>query len=308
MKSCHTCINNVEGKGCRFGKERATSECLGDYKGSGTRYEFKYALYVERFCRNCKYAKLPTDVEPCHTCDSQSHWEKKEEVKMEKKISPTSIQSEAMSKVFAYLNEKLFEDKLPAPMIVFTRNPKIMGGYYAHKKWFSAEDGSGVDEIAINANTMVEGDEIQLLQVLVHELVHQWQQHFGEPGRGGYHNREWADKCLEIGLKPMAVDQPDCETGDKIDTVLIKGGKAMIVLANMPEDISIPFYAEVLGNPDPDTPQQKAKDEDKDTPVPQPKSGQKIKYTCPGCGFNLWGKSGGRFMCMDCNMQIIQTK
>jgi len=128
------------------------------------------------------------------------------------------------------------------------------------------------------------------------------------PGRGGYHNREWADKCLEIGLKPMNMDQPDCETGDKINTVLINGGKAMIVLANMPEDISIPFYAEVLGNPDPDTPASKDKDKEQDTPVPQPKSGQKTKYTCPSCGFNLWGKSGGRFMCVDCSQMIIESK
>lgn len=270
-----------------------------------------------RTCINCRYGTRPTVDPVCHDCicidndKEYTNWQPiEEEDKMEKKLhKPITDQSEAMSRVFHYLNQKLFEGTLPEPMIVFTRNPKVLGGYFAHNKWFSAEDGAGVDEIAINANTMVEGDEIGLLQVLVHELTHQWQQHHGNPGRGGYHNREWADKCLEIGLKPMNIDQPDCETGDKINTVLIKGGKAMLVLAGMPEEISIPFYAEILGNPDPGMPEGKPKDEpDQETPVPQPKSGQKVKYTCPGCGFNLWGKGGGRFMCMDCNMAIIQSK
>jgi len=30
-------------------------------------------------------------------------------------------------------------------------------------------------------------------------MVHDWQKEFGKPGRGRYHNREWAEKMKEIG-------------------------------------------------------------------------------------------------------------
>lgn len=224
-------------------------------------------------------------------------------------INPSVDQSESMTAVFDYLNKNLFDEELLRPMIVFNRNPKVVGGYYAPSKWYSPDDSTGVDEIAINANSMVQGDEIELMQVLVHEMVHQWQQHYGKPGRGGYHNREWADKCLSIGLKPMNVDAPESETGDKINTVLIKGGKAMLVLANMPEEIAIAFYAEIIGNPDPGKDGDDGKERPSDpTPVPKPKSGSRTKYTCNMCGTNLWGKAGVRISCMDCNKVFVETK
>jgi hypothetical protein len=222
------------------------------------------------------------------------------------KINPSVEQSESLIQAFDYLNKELFKGILARPMLIFTRNPKILGGYYSAQKWFNPA-GDGVDEIAINANSMIEGDEIELFQVLIHEMSHQWQENYGSPGRGGYHNREWADKVLEIGLKPINVQDPDAETGDSISTVLVKGGRAMIVLANMPEEISIPFYAEVMAMPD----GEKEKEQGgggEPAPTPAPKSGSRTKYTCPQCGCNLWAKAGLNLQCLDCMMKIIQTK
>jgi hypothetical protein len=47
-----------------------------------------------------------------------------------------------------------------------------------------------------------------VLSTLVHEQAHLWQHHFGKPGRGRYHNREWAAKMVEIGLIPSATGEP----------------------------------------------------------------------------------------------------
>ena len=227
---------------------------------------------------------------------------------MKTKINPSVEQSESLIAAFDYLNKHLFDGELPRPMLIFTRNPKVVGGYYSAEKWFNTE-GVGVDEIAINANSMVEGDEIELFQVVIHEMSHQWQQHFGSPGRGGYHNREWADKAIEIGLKPINVNDSDCETGDSITTLLIKGGKAMLTLASMPEEISIPFYAEVMAGPEaPKEKEQGPGAPEEPLPTPAPKSGSRAKYTCPGCGANLWAKAGLNLQCLDCMMKIIQTK
>ena len=42
----------------------------------------------------------------------------------------------------------------------------------------------------------------QTYRTLVHEMVHLEQQHFGEPSRNGYHNRQWAEWMQRIGLHP----------------------------------------------------------------------------------------------------------
>ena len=284
-------------------------------------------------CANCRHKKV--DAESSSNCALDSSkckgpwegntweynlWEPREDFKPEgveievdneeelvrnEQINPSVEQSTNLIAAFDYLNVNLFDNLLPRPMLIFTRNVLVVGGYFSPQKWFNT-DAIGVDEIAINANSMVEGDEIELFQVLIHEMVHQWQHHFGIPGRGGYHNRQWADKCLEIGLKPVNVNDPDAETGDSITTVLITGGKAMVTLAKMPEDISIPFYAEVLQDANP--PQPVPGKNPEPTPTPAPKSGRRTKYTCVMCGTNLWGKSGLSIQCLLCDLKFVETK
>jgi hypothetical protein len=34
------------------------------------------------------------------------------------------------------------------------------------------------------------------------------------------------------------------------------------------------------------------------------KSGTRVKYTCPGCGANAWGKDGLHLICADCDQSM----
>lgn len=64
----------------------------------------------------------------------------------------------------------------------------------------------------------------EVMQTLVHEMVHLWQYHFGKPGRRGYHNKEWANKMESIGLMPSSTGQPGGKrTGDKMADYIIEG-------------------------------------------------------------------------------------
>lgn len=225
-----------------------------------------------------------------------------------KEINPVKELSDQLVAAFDHLNRGLFDGKLSRPMVMFTRSSKIIGGYFSEKKWFD-ENGNAAHEITINANHMVEGDEIQLYEILVHEMSHQWQYEHGTPGRGGYHNREWADKALEIGLLPVSADSPEVQTGDKISTSLIPGGRAMKSIADMPEEIEIPWYAVPMVDPDAKAPTpEPKKPEGDDSPPPEPKQGRKTKYTCSKCGFNLWGKGGGKIQCVPCGIMFTETK
>lgn len=224
-------------------------------------------------------------------------------------LNPSQEMAEQLVAAFDYLNKSLFEGKLPRTMVMFTRNSKVIGGYFSEKKWFNS-DGTAVHEIVINANNMVEGDEVKLYETLLHEMTHEWQHEFGTPGRGGYHNQEWADFVKSIGLKPTNVKSPEAETGDSISTKLIEGGKAMIVIANMPETIEIPWYAVPMEDATP-PPMPQEGGGGNETPPPEPekgKSGKRTKYTCIKCGANLWGRSKLNIQCLDCGVKFTETK
>ena len=55
-------------------------------------------------------------------------------------------------------------------------------------------------------------------------MAHLWQQHNGKPGRGKYHNGEWAKEMKRIGLLPFNVKDPTKETGQACSHKIEDGG------------------------------------------------------------------------------------
>lgn len=214
---------------------------------------------------------------------------------------PTIAQNTVLNDAFDYFNERLFNGEVQRTMIGFSRSKKIIGGYFSPEKWFDADDPElKIHEIQINANTMGDGDIEHLMNTLVHEMVHAWQQDNGTPSRSGYHNKEWAAKALEVGLEPKAYTAegkliPDVITGQRIDTVTIPDGPFEQALIEMPEDTMLPWLANELYF-----------DEEKEK-KPVTKQGKRSKYTCPGCGTNAWAKPGCNLMCGDCHMDMVET-
>lgn len=63
------------------------------------------------------------------------------------------------------------------------------------------------------------------LSTLVHEMVHQWQFHFGEHGRRGYHNKQWAARMERVGLMPSDTGEPGGrKVGQSMTHYIIAGG------------------------------------------------------------------------------------
>ncbi|WP_425545071.1 hypothetical protein, partial [Caenispirillum bisanense] len=53
----------------------------------------------------------------------------------------------------------------------------------------------------------------------------QWQHHHGKPGRGRYHNLEWAAKMEALRLMPSDTGAPGGKrTGDSVSDYVIEGG------------------------------------------------------------------------------------
>ncbi|GEM_PF-2883514 len=78
---------------------------------------------------------------------------------------------------------------------------------------------------------------IEILQTLGHEQCHLWQFEFGNPGCACYHNREWADKMLAIGLVPSDTGKPGGkQTGQKMSDYPAPGGRFLKVCIELMRD------------------------------------------------------------------------
>jgi SprT-like family. len=124
---------------------------------------------------------------------------------------------------YRFFNHRLFDDALPVCLITFQRQARLMG-YVAFKRWVN-NDGKVVDELAINPAYFANYPLISILQTLCHEMVHVWQEHFGKPSRGGYHNLEWATKMQSVGLMPSSTGESGGATvGQVMSDYVIEGG------------------------------------------------------------------------------------
>jgi len=89
-----------------------------------------------------------------------------------------------------------FKLKIPAvSLCVDYLGTRRLGHYrYGH-------NGFGLRrEIAINRRYLDSSKFWQVLGILLHELLHAWQDSYGKPGRGNYHNVEFRNKAKQYGL------------------------------------------------------------------------------------------------------------
>ena len=137
--------------------------------------------------------------------------------------TPTTSVAQDFQQAFDYFNEHMFGGELPPCMILLQRKAKAYGYFWA-KRWGESEGTPGTDEISINPSHMYRPDK-ETISTLVHEQAHCWQEHFGEPSRKGYHNKEWANKMEEIGLMPSSTGtEGGKRTGQKVSHYIITGG------------------------------------------------------------------------------------
>lgn len=215
--------------------------------------------------------------------------------------------------IFDHYNETLFEGKINDCILVITRRKDVMG-HYSFKRWFHAED-QDTDELALNPSMFVKFPLIEICQTMVHEMCHGWQYHYGAPSRNGYHNKEWAEKMISLGLIPSDTGLPGGkQTGQQMNDYPIEGGRFMEVTEDLlNNEVFHGLYLEV--NPELLellTDDKPAFEQIKDITLAQEQSQskpkaqkQKIKYSC-GCS-NVWGKPDLDLLCNSCG-EVFEAK
>lgn len=227
--------------------------------------------------------------------------------------TPTQEQFQAFNDAYQYFNRELFGGQLAGCILNFSRKSGTHG-FVAPRRWKRAEeDGFSTHELSLTPQTLYR-EPILVFSTLVHEQCHIWQIDLGNPSRGGYHNKEWADKMEEVGLMPSDTGEPGGKkTGQHMTHYIIPGGRYEKAFNKMPEQYKLPFVsldghlmkAQLTGVPGLITGKPEGQEPGG---VVTPKSKDKVKYTCPGCGINVWGKPGLKLRCDDCNQPLMPNE
>lgn len=209
------------------------------------------------------------------------------------KDSPT-VQYVTLQQCYNYYNQNLFNGDLPSVMITLQRKSKARG-YFSPNRFTSRDGDATTDELALNPDVFAGRADYEILSTLVHEMCHVWQAHYGKPSRKGYHNREWANKMIEVGLIPTDTGElGGKQTGQNMTHVIDNQGRFIVMTFDLLSDGNVLQW------------QSLEFENDSDKKSKQAKRRSKTKYECDGCGALAWGKDSLHLVCGDCDLTMVR--
>lgn len=223
-------------------------------------------------------------------------------------MNHTTAQYQYLERLYKFYNQKLFSGELPDIMFTFSRTNKA-AGFFATNRW-KDQNEKHVHEISINPEIIKDRYDIEFHQTLVHEMAHLWQQEFGNVSRKGYHNKEWAEKMISVGLMPSSTGREGGKiTGQNMSDYFMEDGPFLLAFKHIQENKMEPMPLE------PENSHLYCKETAADgsvtfLPVQKEesskvsKAGVRVKYSCD-CGTNIWGKSELKVYCLECSSDFI---
>lgn len=192
---------------------------------------------------------------------------------------PTAAQFSAYRAMFDHFNRELFDGSLTPPLLNLSRGPQRTVAFFAPNRWkHNATESTTTHEISLNPRHLADGSAFQTAQSLVHEMVHLWQHAHGKPALSAH------------GMS------------DEV----IHGGAFARAFAGLPSEAHLPWSClEAHAAPPRPAPGGEGEEgegeegEGEGEAVEPPKSRNKVKYTCPSCGANVWGKPDLVLACLD---------
>ena len=196
----------------------------------------------------------------------------------------TPVEYGGLQRAFDHLNTALFQSALPDCLLTLQRRANS-GGHFAPDRFSERGGVARRHEVNLNPDGFVGRTDEFIVSILLHEQVHLWQHTAGAamPKRRGYHNKEWAAKMIALGLMPSSTGMVGGKTtGARMAHYIVDGGpfsKAFADLAASGWKLNLES-TKVLG---------------------QPRGREsKVKFTCPDCAQNVWGKPDTYVLCGSC--------
>lgn len=200
---------------------------------------------------------------------------------IKRSAAPTPEQFAAYQGMYDFFNRELFTGQLPAVLLNFSRKTPRTLGFFAPQRWDRGDEVA--HEISLNPTTLKYRRPIDVASTLVHEMVHLWQQEYGNPSRTGYHNRQWAEKMEEVGLVPSHTGEPGGRrVGQQMTHYIAERGAFDRAFQRLPPACALPWACS-----------------DDEIKRKKRRARNKVKYTCT-CGVNIWGKPKLKVICAEC--------
>ena len=204
----------------------------------------------------------------------------------------TTVEYTGLQEAFSFLNEKLFDGALKNVVIALQRKART-GGHFAPDR-FTHRVGDGArqeHEIALNPDGFTGNSDEFVISILLHEMVHEWQHHFGKRPSRAYHDKQWAAKMESLGLMPSNSGMVGGKrTGAQMSHYIIPGGayqQAFNELATSGWKLGIQSTIRPGGTKAPPS---------------------KVKFTCPACGWNVWGKPDTEVVHKPCAVVMLAER
>lgn len=144
---------------------------------------------------------------------------------------------------YNFYNEKLFDGKLQPTLITLQRHKNMLGYIFFDR--FSEKNGqSYLHELAMNSDYFAYRTTIQTLATMVHEMTHLNQRMFGTPPERSYHDHEFKDMMMDVGLVTSQSGKPNGkQVGQKMTEYIFKGGKFLEVSIELLDmGFELPIY------------------------------------------------------------------
>jgi predicted SprT family Zn-dependent metalloprotease len=205
----------------------------------------------------------------------------------------TSVEYGTLQDAYDHFNAVLFDGALPQVLITLQRHARARG-YFSAKRFQRRDSGrEHVHEVALNPDCFNGRSDEEILSTLAHEMVHVWQQEYGHPGRGRYHNREWARRMHAIGLMPSTTGQPGGKTtGETVTHYILEGGSFQAACRTFLRRCRLIWQSAA----------NKAAGE-RAVAGGTDKTPTRAKFTCPNCRLNAWAKPEARLACQKCSQE-----
>jgi predicted SprT family Zn-dependent metalloprotease len=205
--------------------------------------------------------------------------------------APTPKQAAAYQAMYDHFNEKLFRGALAPVLLNFSRKANTLG-FFAPERWVGDRKRTH-HEISLNPAYLATREPREVASTLVHEMVHAWQEQYGEPSRTGYHNKQWASKMESVGLTPSSTGMPGgARVGQRMSHYIEDGGAFARAFARMPKRCWFPW---VCGESEEGRKRRERS------------ARSKTKYECPSCETNVWGKPGLLIQCAVCDELLVMN-
>jgi hypothetical protein len=220
---------------------------------------------------------------------------------------------------FAYFNNALFGGRLPPCLITFQRTRRSYG-YFSGNRFVNVSDNNEItDEISLNPIYFQREMPRKILATLVHEMVHLEQQHFGNPGRGRYHNCEFAVLMNRVGLIASDTgEEGGRSSGEHMSHYVSPGGAF-----DRASDFYLAHHSAVFfqdrayhviqtgenssgGGISGEGPDREGVDVDRAVRERERKAASKTRFYCPTPKCTVaWAKRGSEFICAKCEQGML---